>query len=55
MHEDQRFRLRFTATRIVYDTHHLGLLSSPAVSDQLVAWLADLAPVPRTPVGGGAP
>jgi hypothetical protein len=51
MHDDERFRLRFTATRIVYDTHHLSLLSSPTVSDQLVDWLADLAPVPRPPVG----
>lgn len=49
MHDDERFRLRFTATRIVYGTHHLGLLSSPTVYDQLVDWLADLAPVPRPP------
>jgi len=49
MHDDERFRLRFTATRIVHDTRHLGLLSSTAVYDQLVDWLADLSPVPRPP------
>lgn len=45
-HDDERLRLRFTATRIVYGTHHLGLLSSQVVYAQLVEWLKDLAPVP---------
>ena len=46
-HDDERFRLRFIGTCIVYTTRHLGLLSSPTVYAQLVEWLHDLAPVPR--------
>jgi hypothetical protein len=47
LHDDERFRLRFTGTCIVHGTHHLGLLSSPTVYAQLIEWLADLAPTPR--------
>ena len=43
-HDDERHHLRFADTQIVRGTHHLGLLSSPAVFAQLRAWLRDLAP-----------
>jgi pimeloyl-ACP methyl ester carboxylesterase len=42
-HDDERQRLRFNDTHIVYDTHHLGLLSSRAVYTQLELWLRDIS------------
>jgi hypothetical protein len=54
-HDDPHRTLAFPKTSrwIVYRTSHLGLLSSPAVSRQIVHWLA-ARPVPgTTPVPGG--
>lgn len=50
-HDDARHRLVFTATAIVHETHHVGLLASHTVWTQLVTWLRDLAPVPIAPEG----
>jgi hypothetical protein len=53
-HDDPRRTLAFPKTSrwIVYRTSHLGLLSSPAVSRQIVHWLA-ARPIPGTaPVPG---
>ncbi|HPA90809.1 MAG TPA: alpha/beta hydrolase [Quisquiliibacterium sp.] len=51
-HEDPRRALAFPPahTRIVRRTHHLGLLSSPTVTRQLLRWLA-----PARGAGGAPP
>jgi len=50
-HEDERHRLAFTATAIVHETHHVGLLASPVVFALMVDWLRDLAVGPTAPDG----
>jgi hypothetical protein len=54
-HDDARHRLTFTATAIVPETHHVGLLASPVVFALLMDWLRDLAPVPVAPPGWPTP
>ncbi len=45
VHDDERLRLQFAETRIVYGTHHLGLLSSAEVYEHVRDWLREVVVV----------